>query len=252
MNDGKTTAPAVATATTDSSPGTIEPGRGYRSFAQMPEALLLDQRVPHGALRLWGILDRQARGRPAALDSLTKLAAKMGCSQDTIRRALAALVATGWLDVQHIPGRTSRYLLNYEPPPTPVSPNGGPSKSARGRTGARTPLASLPGHTRAVPIPREVREGEGKTPPPEPPPTAKPPTYLGRCPAHGEHPKPPPCGPCADARRVHQAAEAAAAADAPPGVRCPVHLLDHHPAAECRSCRADRLAAGVGIREGSR
>lgn len=253
MSDGKTTTLRDATATSqtvahattpdgDDSPGTIEPGRGYRSFAQIPEALLLDQRVPHGAVRAWGLLDRQARGRAVALDSLNRLAAKLGCSPDTARRFLAALVNTDWLDIQHVPGRTSRYLLNYEQPPPDVHPNGGPGKSARGGRDAMTPPATVQGHTRAVPSLREEVKGEAKPPPPPPPSTTRTPTYVGRCPAHGDHPNPPSCGPCGDARRAHHAAVAVATATQPDLVKCRTHSLDHAPNAECRSCRADRLA----------
>jgi hypothetical protein len=83
----------------------------------------------------------------------------------------------------------------------------------------------------------EDQRGEGETPPPRTIPTAKPPTYVGRCPAHAEHPKPPPCRPCGDARIAHHARTPAQ----PALITCRVHLIDHLPTAECRSCRADRL-----------
>lgn len=62
-----------------------------------------------------------------------------------------------------------------------------------------------------------------------------------RCPRHLEDPNPPPCGPCADARRAHDrwAAERRERVDAAP--KCRIHRgqLAHN----CGPCRADRLAA---------
>ena len=96
----------------------------------------------------------------------------------------------------------------------------------------------------------EDQKKGGKAPLPSPAPTPKPPTYVGRCPAHGDHPNPPPCGPCADARRAHQAQQATEISAQPHPVRCRVHLIDHAPNAECRSCRADRLAGDTRGRAG--
>lgn len=234
---------AAAAAQGADSPGTIEPGRGYRSFAPMDEALLLDHRVPHVAKTLWGLLDRQARGRQVAIDSLARLAEKLDCSTSTVQRAMTKLADAGWLDVHRAPGRVSRYVLHYEPTQTtPVTgdltPNGPPV------TGDRAPRSLVTGHTRAVPsLEREVR-GEG---PPEPrtpnhPPT---PTYPGRCPEHSCDASPPRCGACGDARRALADAEAADAERVRAAVvTCPTHRLEYPSFGECAGCRADRLAAG--------
>jgi len=100
----------------------------------------------------------------------------------------------------------------------------------------------------------ESREGERrpaapKSPPPpipEPPNpepraeqrAAPPPTYVGRCPAHGHHPSPPNCHGCRDARIAHEAARPPAHAV----VKCHAHLVEHRPGGECPMCRADRIA----------
>ncbi len=77
--------------------------------------------------------------------------------------------------------------------------------------------------------------GRGSPPPEEPPPRA--------CSKHLNDPDPPPCGPCAEARRGSErwlAARRQALVDAP---KCRTHR--GQPAHNCAGCRADALAEGA-------
>lgn len=62
-----------------------------------------------------------------------------------------------------------------------------------------------------------------------------------KCPQHIDDPDPPPCGPCADARRAHAAWEAERAARIAAAPRCREHRgqLAHN----CAMCRSERIAA---------
>lgn len=274
VSDGKTNRPLVASATSpdvahattpddSDSPGTIEPGRGYRSFAPVTEALMFDPRVNDAGLRLWAVLDRQAKGRPVAIDSMTRLAVKLNRSENAVRRAMRNLAEAGWLDIHHRPGRVSRYVLHYEPPPPcHVPPNGGPSENGRGHANGRTPPPISAGHTRTVPSLERVFEGEVAPPPSDPTPNpqgsaedggapAEPATarqaYPRHCPAHASDPNPAPCGPCADARKAwaawanhrdHQSRTTR------PDIHCrnSAHPMPYPAGGECPGCRVDRRA----------
>lgn len=75
---------------------------------------------------------------------------------------------------------------------------------------------------------------------PEPlhePTTSEPPP---RCPKHLDNPDPPPCGPCADARRRRQQWDADRAAGARAAPRCTKHR--GQPAHNCALCRSEDLA----------
>lgn len=133
--------------------GTLRPDPRRKSFAQMPEELLLDRRLSDRAKVLWGVLDRQAKGREVAIDSRKKLAGKIGCSSAALDRALAELVKIGWVGREVVPGRVSRYTLYDEPTliTSDDTPNGGVI------TGDETPSSPVTRHTRAIPS-REVSE----------------------------------------------------------------------------------------------
>jgi hypothetical protein len=62
-----------------------------------------------------------------------------------------------------------------------------------------------------------------------------------RCPRHIDDPEPPPCGPCADARRAHDRWELAEAQRRRTAPRCRRHR--GQPADNCGLCRAERIAA---------
>ena len=91
--------------------GTVRPDPRRRSFAQMPRELLLDRAVSDRAVRLWGILDRIAAGREAAIGSRAGLAESLGCSTASLDRARRELEAAGWLGVDRVDGEASRYTV---------------------------------------------------------------------------------------------------------------------------------------------
>jgi hypothetical protein len=75
---------------------TIRVRRTY-SFTCLPEDLIRDSRVSDRAVRLWALLDRYARDKDAVSLTREALAADLGCSLDSVDRALGQLVAAGWL-----------------------------------------------------------------------------------------------------------------------------------------------------------
>jgi Helix-turn-helix domain len=66
-------------------------------FAQVPEALILDTRVPDRSVRLWCLLSRYAGESGRAFPGRRRLAEQLGCSIPTISRALSDLVEAGWI-----------------------------------------------------------------------------------------------------------------------------------------------------------
>ena len=68
-----------------------------RSFAQVPDALVIDHRLSHVAVRLWVRLDKYAGSDGNAFPSRARLAADLGVSKGTIARGLGALAAAGWI-----------------------------------------------------------------------------------------------------------------------------------------------------------
>jgi hypothetical protein len=67
------------------------------SFTCLPESLIRDIVISDRAVRLWALLDRYAAGKDAVSLTREVLAADLGCSLDSIDRALAELVRAGWL-----------------------------------------------------------------------------------------------------------------------------------------------------------
>jgi hypothetical protein len=63
-----------------------------------------------------------------------------------------------------------------------------------------------------------------------------------RCPQHLHNSKPPPCGPCADARKVRTAWEVADSMRRRAAPQCTRHRGE--PAETCGRCRSERLASG--------
>jgi hypothetical protein len=76
------------------------------------------------------------------------------------------------------------------------------------------------------------KEGKGTREAREPP---------QRCPTHKDNPNPPKCGPCADARRLHDVWRAERDKRLAAGPKCPDHR--GQPADNCAGCAADRKAA---------
>jgi hypothetical protein len=86
-----------------------------RRFAQVPELLVLDQRVGDRAFRLWCRLDRYAGQDGAAFPSRDRLASDLGCSKASIQRALSQLTDTGWISRRQTSSTRWDTTLHDEP-----------------------------------------------------------------------------------------------------------------------------------------
>lgn len=118
-----------------------------------------------------------------------------------------------------IPGPSNGHRVLDEPSPNPRAGKGGERKGEEGTRDTRARDASP-----AAPIPTE--------PSPEPP---------RQCLKHIDDSDPPPCGPCADARRAHSRWEAERAARIAAAPKCRKHR--GMPAETCGLCRAEKLGA---------
>ena len=78
-------------------------------WAKVP-AELLTAPISDRAVRLWSVLERHQGGSGAAWPSRPHLAEHLGCSLDSIDRALAELEADGWLVIQRGRGRANPNL----------------------------------------------------------------------------------------------------------------------------------------------
>jgi len=135
------------------------------SYGRTPRALLRDGAISARAKSAYAVLDDYADTEGKAFPSRPTLARSLGCSVDSVDRAIAELETSGWL------GRTTRkkdnrsfkstlYSLEWSPTPnrtraaTPQShPCGDPS-----RTGADTLAAPVP--TEEEPLEEEPLEEE--------------------------------------------------------------------------------------------
>lgn len=68
-------------------------------FAQLPEWVLYHPDLSAQAVRVFGALDRHAGTAGSCYPSLSRLSQLLGCSQDTVRRALADLAEVGAVTV---------------------------------------------------------------------------------------------------------------------------------------------------------
>jgi hypothetical protein len=157
--------------TAKNSYGLVRPDPRRRSFAPTPEELLLDKTVSNRAKVLWGILDRIAKGREAAIGSRAGLADKLNCSTASLDRARDELEQVGWLGVERLPGGVNRYTP-YDSR-TPISttlvtgedtPNG---RLVTGDDPPSSPVMTPP--SSPVMTGRRGTTGEGREPPPTPP-----------------------------------------------------------------------------------
>lgn len=90
----------------------IKVRRGFRfPFAQIPEALLDDERVSDRGVRLWALIDRYSGTDEGAWPSRETLARRLAVSIDTLDRAVRDLEQTGWMHVERRKGVTSIYTL---------------------------------------------------------------------------------------------------------------------------------------------
>lgn len=78
-------------------------------WAKMPAELLI-ARISDRAKLLWAVLERHQGGQGASWPSRAHLAGHLGCSVDSVDRAIAELVDKGWLVVERSPG--GRYAPN--------------------------------------------------------------------------------------------------------------------------------------------
>jgi hypothetical protein len=148
--------------------------RGFRAPFTMIPAALLDRPtsgVSDRAVRLWGLLDRYADTERNAWPSRRTLAATLGCSPDSLDRAIRDLEQSGWLHVERRVGREgsrnepSLYTLLDATPPS--------------RTGAASPSRNGAA-TLAAPV-RPALERESKNEnPPSPPVGGNVPVKVGR------------------------------------------------------------------------
>lgn len=68
------------------------------AHVRVPTALLLDEAVPPGAVRLWALLDDRLRARPSEVFTASQLGALVLVSRATAERWAGALEAAGWLE----------------------------------------------------------------------------------------------------------------------------------------------------------
>jgi DNA-binding transcriptional ArsR family regulator len=173
-----------------------------RSFAQVPDTLILDHRLSHLAVRLWCRLDRYAGANGRTIPSRARLARDLDVSQPTITRALTNLTETGWISrAPEFPGSSTWNTTLHERPRKPASRmtrpriTGDPAPhQERCAEGEACEGESGEGQGGQGAAPTSLADlVEGSTEPPL------------RCPRHADVAQPPKCGPCGDARRTHDA-----------------------------------------------
>lgn len=87
-------------------------------YAAVPRALMGQQRVTHGAVRLYGVLTRYADQDDLVHTTQRELAEEMGCSAPTIERWVRELREHGWVSVsRERPGGPNVYRINSRPEP---------------------------------------------------------------------------------------------------------------------------------------
>jgi DNA-binding transcriptional regulator YhcF (GntR family) len=74
-------------------------------FVMVPTRLLLDPRLSSVAVHAYGLIFRHERKRKDPYPGRKLLAAEIGCSLDTIDRALRLLLDTGWVTVERRAGK---------------------------------------------------------------------------------------------------------------------------------------------------
>jgi hypothetical protein len=93
---------------------------GAPSYGRTPRALLRDEVISVRAKTLYAILDDYSDADGKAFPSRSTLAKPLGCSTDSVDRAVAELEAAGWLsrEVRRKEDRSFRatlYTINWEP-----------------------------------------------------------------------------------------------------------------------------------------
>lgn len=179
--------------------------RARPSFAMIPEALLHDQQVTPFAVRLYGVLDRIAKGEEVALPSYAELRPKLAYvehttgrtrtpSDEALTKAVAVLEAAGWVTVERELGSSSRYKLLDHPHPVAKSVNQPDQPAGTSRASAVTRhRASAEGPA----APARISKREERT-------TPLPPASGGLDAHAGQHPN---CRACGTSRRPPKPAD---------------------------------------------
>ena len=96
-------------------------------FAIVPENLIDDPNISHGALRLYAVLERHANTDDEAWPRRATLAKRLAVTEKTIDRWKDQLVAAGWIHVEHRfrDGEqiSNRYTLRRDPRAYLVTPS---------------------------------------------------------------------------------------------------------------------------------
>ena len=85
------------------------------TFAQTPIWAICDDRLTDKAVRVFGYLYYRQGTNPDCWPSVNKIAEDMGCSHDTINRALKNLDDLGYVVIKHRQGRSSKYTVIAQP-----------------------------------------------------------------------------------------------------------------------------------------
>lgn len=180
------------------------------TFAVVPTWVL--DGAPSRAVHLYALLRRYTDVDGLAWPSRATLASRLGCSTDTVDRAVAALERIGALTVERRFGAdgaptSNLYVLHAVPQPVgnPVDDEGG--VAAPVRLGSRTVAEGVAAPVRTE---REPLNESQRTDPPYPPAAAG-----GSCPTHGNNPAPR-CRGCGTTPRQQRAAAEAESRRRPP------------------------------------
>lgn len=156
--------------------------RTSRSFSQVPEDLICDQRVSDRGVRLWALLDRCCKGTTVSMPTRQMLAEVLDCSLRSLDYAMTSLLENGWVARQsgRLEGRASIYELIED------TPSGCAKSCAPLRKGLQPFLQNI---AALKPVNQGKRGTESKR---ENPPT--PPTGVGGNAHHGQHKRCRSCG----------------------------------------------------------
>jgi len=116
------------------------------AFVMLPVRLLTDERLTSTAVHVYGLIFRWERKRKLPWPGRDRLAQEVGCSLDTIDRALRLLENTGWITVEERPGKSHLFRRGDGRIAAPERPSRARArrKAAKGRsTDSRTDAAPI-------------------------------------------------------------------------------------------------------------
>jgi DNA-binding transcriptional MocR family regulator len=131
-------------------------------FVMVPVRLLTDERLTSVAVHVYGLIFRWERKSKQPWPGRKRLAEEVGCSFDTIDRALRLLESTGWITVEERPGKPHLYHRGDGRVAAPVRPSrarASQKAAARRGTDSRTGAAPIAARMRppiAAPVRPEV------------------------------------------------------------------------------------------------